>query len=412
MIKTETNKNYGLYNKHKMHAEVIFRIAIKNLFAKKLRTTLTALGVIIGVGSVVFLVSFGVGLQKLVEDQVVGSKSVKTIDVTVKQSKDIKLDNKSIKRLRGLPEIEKVGRVYTLASKVKSNNSELSAVVFASDQVYLELSSINLVAGQLLHADDKMMAIVNTSFLKSQATINNNEAIGQKININLTIPKTDTKDEHKINRDFTIVGVMDSGSGSEIFIPSYSVEAEGITIASQFKVLAKDREKANDIRKDIESLGFTTTSPLDTLSEIDKIFQLLQIILIGFGGIGMVIAILGMFNTLTISLLERTKEIALIITMGGQAKDIKLLFTIEALILSIIGGGTGVFAAYLIGLIGNLILNNYARGNGVTDKLSAFHISPLLVLFSLIATSILGLLVVYFPARRASKISPLDAMRE
>lgn len=406
------DKNNQYQTNHKMRLEVIFRIALKNLFTKKLRTILTALGVVIGVGAVVFLISFGVGLQRLVENQVVGSKSIKTIDVTTKQLKNVKLDSNSADRLKGLPGVEKVGRVYTLASKIKTNNSESSAVIFASDQAYLDLSSINLVAGQMLQANDLSMATVNTSFLKAQAITKNEEALGQKISITMTIPKTDKKAEQKVTKDFIIRSVIDSGSGSEIFIPSYVVENEGLIIASQFKVLAKDRDSAATVRKDIEGLGFTTASPLDTLSEIDKIFQLLQIVLVGFGGIGMVIAILGMFNTLTINLLERTREIALIVTMGGQAKDIKMLFMIEAMMLSIMGGTAGIFIAFIIGKVGDLILNAYARSNGITDKLSAFHISPSLILISLAITALVGLVVVYFPAKRASRISPLDAMRE
>lgn len=399
-------------NNKNMRLDVITRIALKNLFTKKLRTTLTTLGVVIGVGAVVFLVSFGIGLQKLVENQVVGSKSIKTIDVTAKQLKKVKLDSGSVKRLKGLPKVEKVGKVYILAGKINSNNSESSSVIFGSDQDFLDLSSINLIAGQMLHGDDLAMAMVNTSFLKSQAINDNKKAVGQKISITFTIPKNDKKDNKEVTKDFTIRGIIDSGSGSEIFIPSYVVENEGLTIASQFKVMAKDRDSAVAVRKDIEALGFSTASPIDTLSEIDKIFQLLQIILVGFGGIGMVIAILGMFNTLTISLLERTREIALIVTMGGQAKDIKMLFTVEALVLSVMGGFAGITIAILIGKIGDLILNAYAHSNGVTDKLSAFHVSPILAITSLAVTSLLGLMVVYYPAKRASRISPLDAMRE
>lgn len=394
-----------------MRPEIIFRIARKNLFAKKLRTALTVTGVVIGVGAVIFLVSFGVGLQRLVEKQVVGSKSIKTIDVTTQQVKNIKLDTNTIERLSGIAGVDKIGKVYTVAGKIKSANSESAAVIYGSDQTYLDLSSLNKVAGQLISADDLSLAIVNTSFLKAQAITDNNKAIGQKITISFDVPATDKKLGYQATKEVTVRGIIESGSGSEIFIPAYIIENEGIVGASQLKVLTKDRDVAAKVRTDIESLGFSTASPLDTISEIDKIFQLLQVMLIGFGGIGMVIAILGMFNTLTITLLERTREIALIVTLGGQQRDIKRLFIVEALMLSMMGGIAGIFSAFLIGRAGDLVLNIYAHSNGVTDNLTAFYISPLLVISSLILTALVGLAVVYFPARRAARISPLDAMR-
>jgi len=254
--------------------------------------------------------------------------------------------------------------------------------------------------------------MVNSSFLKAQGITDNAKALDQKITITFEIPASNNTTVREVSKEFSIIGVIESGSGSEVFVSNHIFENEGISNASKVKVLASSRETAVKVRSDIESLGFTTASPLDTVNEIDKVFQLLQVILIGFGGIGMIIAVLGMFNTLTITLLERTKEIGLMITLGGQQKDIKRLFMIEALMLSIMGGIIGVLAAFLIGKTGDLILNIYAHSNGITEQLTAFDISPTLVAVSLSATALIGLAVVYFPAKRASRISPLDAMRE
>ncbi len=395
-----------------MKTDIIFRVALKNLFSRKLRTFLTVLGVVIGVGAVIFLVSFGVGLQRLVQNQVVGSNSIKTIDVTSTQAKNLKLDSYAVQRITDISGVEKVGKVYTVAGKIKSNESEASAVVYASDKNYLDLSSFNVVSGQMISPSDIATATVNTSFLKSQGMTDNDKAVGQKITLTFEVPAADGKTFNQVDKNLIIYGVIESGSGSEIFISKNVVEDEGMSSASQLKVLASDRDNTPKIRANIDSLGFDTASPLDTLNEIDRIFQLLQVILVGFGGIGMVIAILGMFNTLTITLLERTREIGLIVTLGGQQKDIKRLFTVEALILSVVGGVVGIFSAFVIGKVGDIVLNIYAHSNGIKESLTAFYISPLLILVSLVITAIIGLVVVYFPARRASRISPLDAMRE
>ncbi len=185
---------------------------------------------------------------------------------------------------------------------------------------------------------------------------------------------------------------------------------EGISEATQLKVVALNKDAVPQIRKGIEALGFVTSSPLDTINQIDQVFTLLRFVLVGFGGIGMIIAVLGMFNTLTISLLERTREIGLMISLGARKQDVKRMFITEALILSLLGGGFGVLGAIVLSTVANIVLNSYARGNGVTETIRVFIISPGLVAITLLLSALLGLVVVYFPARRASQINPIDAL--
>lgn len=393
-----------------MRPSAILKIAQKNLFSRPLRTFLTVLGVIIGVSAIVFLISFGIGLQKLVENQVIGSKSIKTIDVDAVQARSLKFNDQTIQDLSGIANIDKVSKIYTIAGKIKTDASESSSVVYAVDKNYFGMNSFNKLVGEV-NVDDVRSAVVNSSFLKTQGIDDNKKALDRNIAITFSIANDGEKDK-EVTINATVKGVIESEGGSEVFISNLAVESQGLTEATQIKVLANDREDIQKIRTEIESRGFNTSSPIDTISEIDRIFQILQIVLIGFGGIGLIIAVLGMFNTLTITLLERTKEIGLMVTIGSQQKDIRRLFTAEALMLSLIGGFCGVVLAFIMGKIADLILNNYARGNGITDALSSFHFSPLLVLGSLVVTVLIGLVVVYLPARRASRISPLDAMRE
>jgi putative ABC transport system permease protein len=134
-------------------------------------------------------------------------------------------------------------------------------------------------------------------------------------------------------------------------------------------------------------------------------------IFLGFGGIGMVIAILGMFNTLTISLLERTREIGLLSEFGARQRDIKRLFIIESLMLSVLGGFIGLVSAFMLGKFADIAISSFARSRGVQESVSAFMVTPQLAILTLILSALFGLVVVYFPARRASRIDPIDALR-
>lgn len=127
-----------------------------------------------------------------------------------------------------------------------------------------------------------------------------------------------------------------------------------------------------NVRRSIESLGYATSSPIDTLDQVSQVFRFLNIILVGLGSVGMVIAALGMLNTLKVSLLERTQEIALMMAIGARPKDMRHMFTVEAIVLSLIG----ILFATLIGFAIDLILSQYASGRGLVDHFSLFAHPP------------------------------------
>ena len=125
----------------------------------------------------------------------------------------------------------------------------------------------------------------------------------------------------------------------------------------------------------------------------------------------MIVAVLGMFNTLTISLLERTREIGLMVALGARSVDMKRLFVFEALLLSISGSVIGIIGAYLLGSIVNIAMNLFANQRGVRETIDLFANPPVLILGVLIFMVIVGLLVVILPSKKAQKINPIDALR-
>ncbi len=389
---------------------ILFRLARKNLSFKKLRTSLTVIGVVIGIGSVVFLISFAFGLQNLVSSQVIGSNSVNTIDVTSARSKLLKLSNVNVESIESVGSVDQISQIYTAAGKLKVNNAQLDSVVYGTSKEYMDLSSLNFVSGESLQSDKLDNAVVNTSLLSATGINNFQAAVGKKLSVSFNT-ENEAGDKVPVSKEVTISGIVDSGAGSELYINQKIFQDAGSAAASQVKVVVKDQTAIPDVRKKIEALGFSTSSPLDTLDQINQVFTLLKFVLLGFGGIGMLIAILGMFNTLTISLLERTREIGLMISLGARQRDVKRLFVVESLLLSMLGGILGIIGAFLLGSVADFILNRFAHSRGVTEKVSTFSFPPLLLLAVIVLSGVLGLIVVYFPARRASRINPIDALR-
>ena len=125
----------------------------------------------------------------------------------------------------------------------------------------------------------------------------------------------------------------------------------------------------------------------------------------------MLIAIIGMFNTLTISLLERTKEIGLMVALGARAVDMRILFMLEALLLSLVGTILGLLGSFTLGGLVTIAMNLLAKGRGVEEGFALFAHPWWLVLGVFAFMIIVGLAVVYIPARRAERINPIDALR-
>lgn len=390
----------------------LVEIALKNLFYKRLRTTLTIIGVMIGVGAVLFLLAFGFGLRNVVQNQVVDSNSIRTIDVTTIKSQLVQLNADTLEVVAGLQGVESVTKVYNEASTTNFGNSKLETVLYGTDQSYLDLVNYKKLAGQSTKFSQASDVFVNRSYVQAIGVNNNDAVLGKKISFSYRLHKLASANQDKVHTfDGQIVGVIDTGSGAEIYVNSSVLESAGAVNASQLKVLVNKKDDVPAVRKQVEAMGLITSSPLETLDQINQVFAFLNILFLGFGSIGLVIAVLGMFNTLTISLLERTKEIGLMITLGARRRDIRRLFVIEAVGLSFIGGITGSIVAFICSRIADFILNGLARSRGVAESFTVFSFQPGLLLGTVTFSILLGLIVVYIPAKRAASTNPIEALK-
>lgn len=390
--------------------KIVFHMALKNITSKKLRSFLTVFGVVIGIGSIFFLLSFGIGIQELVTKQVIGDKSLKALEVSSPNSRILQLNDQVINKIRRYPNVDKVGLQYSFPGSIAINGGEVDAVVYGINQDFQSTTSFTLKKGRLLKKEDTRAVVVNLSTLKSIGIKTADKAINKQVKLTIPLNKVQSN-KSEISDNFTIVGVIESGAGSEVFTTDSLFTSAGVLNYQQVKVIAKDTKNISTIRKQIESNGFQTTSLVDTLDEINKIFKFFNVILVSFGSVGMIVAVLGMFNTLTISLLERTKEIGLMMALGGRRSDMRKLFIFEALLLSFLGAIIGIAFAIAGGTAVNIFLNSGARGRGVTSNFTVFAYPAWAIVGMLGFTLIVGLLVVYFPARRAETINPIDALR-
>ncbi len=207
--------------------------------------------------------------------------------------------------------------------------------------------------------------------------------------------------------DYTIVGVFDLPEQSMVFAPLSDLESMGVSKYSLAKVLADNSEVLEGVRERIGALGFRTRSIADTLLQVNKLFSIMRFLLGSFGMIAFIVALFGMFNTLTVSLLERTREIGVMKTLGTTDRDIRRLLIVES---SLIGAAGGVLGVLFGVVLGNSL--NWISMLSRSDKtLSLFQFPILFLLFVFLLAALVGMLTGLYPARRAHKISALNALR-
>lgn len=397
-----------------MRIEMLFEIALKNLWSHKLRTTLTVLGVTIGIGAIVFLVSLGYGLEKLVTNQVANFNAFTVIDVPAANLTTIKLDDQAIEKIKGFGHIEKIAPVINLAGRVKKTDSSSSTetVVAGADSDYWSMSEIYAEKGSLPKSENEVVvsrSVINLIGEKPETVI------GQELDLDIIIPKELRKNEAdglKVAEGLkvTVVGILKDDKAPVVLSSLNLLASNDVANYSSLKIKVDKKEGIPTLRNQLENAGFSSEYVGDTVNEIAQVFSLFRIILAAFGLIALIVAALGTFNTLTISLLERIREVGLFKALGMKNRDIYRLFIAESLLIGLSGGVVGLISGELLGQLVNLVLTYFARRAG-TDAVTVFSTPMTFAIIIAIFAILVGFLTGWYPAKRAVKLNPLDALR-
>ena len=401
----------------------LLKFAGKNLSRHRLRTTLTVSAMVIGVSAIVFLVAFAFGIERLVSQEISGGNAFELIDIGTGNSQIIKLNDESVAKIRGLGNVKQVEMISNLAAKVKTEGSTSDPIdvsFFGTTAEYMSWSGLQIYKGKgfeptspNVSSADPGNVVVNTALLSKLSIADASSAVGKTLSAQIIIPKEiygngEAKAlEEKI---FVITGVVKDEAAPNIYINYKNLVAENIKVYSQAKASVSSRTAIDTTRKEIENLGFKTEYVGDTLAQVEQIFSFFKIILGGFGLIALIVASLGMFNTLTISLLERTKEVALLKILGMKRHDILKVFLSESLIMGFLGGIFGISLGIILSKITNTVLNNMAMKSG-GDPTNVFYFPAWFMATVFIFSVLTALLTGLYPAYRATRVNALDVLR-
>jgi len=381
---------------------------------RPMRTFLTILGVSVGIGTVLFLVSLGYGLQQVILNKITTADSLLSLDVSPGVSNLVELSQSNVDKIGQIDGVAETSRLANISAQITLGDKTADGAILAADQSFFRLNGVNIDYGKAISSDDTLETVVSSAALKL-FNLTQEEAIGKTIQVTLYITSINADGFEEVKTvkrtdNYTIVGVIADENSVFSYIPLKSISDVSIGKYDELKVKVAKNDAMDPIRTQIMEQGFLVSSLSDTIDQANKIFQIIQIILFSFGFVALLVSAIGMFNTMTISLLEKTNEIGIMRSLGITGKDIMKIFFMESSIMGFLGGLGGVIVGFLAGVLVNFGFNLLASNLG-GKSLQLFYTPNIFIFFIIFFSTIVGFLTGVFPSYRASKLNPLDALR-
>ncbi len=399
------------------------RIALRALMVNKMRSALTMLGIIIGVGAVIAMIAVGAGAKKRIGEQIAsmgsnmlivlsgsstsgglrfGTGTVPTLTVD---------DGKAI--LNEIPAVKYVAPSLGGVAQVVFGNQNWSTIVNGTTPEVLEIREWPLVSGRSFTQQDVDGA---TKVCLLGKTVVDNlfggiDPIGQIVRIK-KVP-------------FTVIGVLapkgQSTWGQDqddtIFVPLTTAQKRlfGMQFPGMVRIIAvqaREPEAMKSVESQINDLlrqrhrlqpsqdnDFSVRNLTEIMSTAEQSASVMSLLLGAIASISLIVGGIGIMNIMLVSVTERTREIGIRIAVGAKGRDILLQFLIESLVLSLIGGTVGIG----IGVVGTLVLSRF------TQWPTLFSVEAILLAF--LFSGSVGVFFGFYPARKASMLNPIEALR-
>ncbi len=436
-------------------------MAFGNLWRMKLRSFLTISGVVIGIAALVSMISFGAGMQKNVAQsfqafelftslQVLGQPERNEHHNEHDQKADTvqyrKLDDDALREIAAIPGVKSVYPEETFPVRVKFGEKSANTTAQALPASVAELGGFKeLLGGRFFQSDTSREVLINRSLMNRLGVNDPDSIIGQEITlisakVNVGAAMTSLMFGRRVNPftevsyPFTVCGVREMvqdfsgftlrslsvplGAARHIERLNFSNPMDLLTQLSRsdssayssFTVRMMSAKTFDSARDSIETLGYRTFSFSDAFADIKKGFLIFDAVLGVVGFIALVVASLGIVNTMVMSILERYREIGILKSLGADNRDVRRLILVESSVIGFLGSVFGILLGWVMTRIGSAIAKYYMAKEGA-PRMEMFDLPWWLILLALSFGIVVSLLAGLYPSGRAMKVDPVVALR-
>ena len=405
------------------------RIAFASLLANKLRAILTMLGIIIGVGAVITLLALGGAIQNLVTSQLQGLGSNLiflfggTNDPEKNRAVPPELTNDDVAALSdplNVPAVAAAAAVFSRGGTIVFSGASFDGTIAGVSANFPAVRNVKMASGGFFDqsAVDARSRVVVLGSRVRESLFPEEEPVGRRIRIN--------------DVSFEVVGVMAPKGGNfgpsednQVFVPISTAQLRlfpppagarrRVELSVVYLQAIDERsidaaiDQATALLRERHNLtyqdnNFTMITQEDLVASFGTITGALTTFLGAIAAISLLVGGIGIMNIMLVSVTERTREIGLRKAVGARRRDIRTQFLVEALVLSLAGGTLGIGLGFLLSEVGTFFLRRLAEEARAAVQLNA-------VLLATITSMAVGLIFGLYPAIRASRLSPIDALR-
>ena len=391
-----------------------FLLAFRSIRERKARSILTVLGIAVGIAAIVSLMSVGYGMEHAITGELTGMADMISVmpgkitggHTYVEMGGFTDRDVKDLQRISGIKDISAM--TYD-SVEVEYRNKRKPTFVLGGDTKDLEsfyVEPVGLKEGRWLRENDYKGCVIGDRVA--------NDFFDDIIHVN---------DKLVLNGDkFVVVGVFEKGG------MLYSTDVDRnifLTLRAAKEVLQTDEikyvvvrvyeiDEAEEIAEEIEEVindnhgldDFAMAMTMGSmLEQIGDIFNIIRGVLAGIAAIALIVASIGIMNTMLMSVMERTHEIGVMKAIGAKSRDVLALFLLESSIVSLVGGVTGCVVGVIVAKVLSFL------GSAASGLEIAAIVKPEVLLGGIAVAVIVGVLSGFYPARKASRMSPVEAVR-
>ena len=417
----------------------LISMAAKNLMRRKSRTFLTMLGVLIGTTSIVVMVSLGIGLQESQEAMYAQWGSMN--EITVSQSYQgyssseeekeviVALNDEALEYFQSLDGVTAVIPMVRISANSATYGKQQGWLeIYGMNPDDMAVKNMEVAHGRLLQATDRNAVVIGCmvgdgfydpdggsnwvegeTYEEYQARVYEKTAgmLDKKIQVVGIMPMENNNYSYSAYAPLDVVQKI-----QKQMMTSEERKQKKRNVYNQITLVTADVTYTKEICQTLRDSGYNVYSIAESLEGVEDSMQVFQLALGGIGAITLLVAAIGIINTMTMSIYERTKEIAIMKVIGATFTDIRLLFLTEAGMIGLFGGLMGLIFSYTLSFVINQLSGDFMGNYMGTGE--ALHLSVIpwwLALFAIGFSIMIGLLAGVYPANRAVKLSPIEAMR-